>query len=86
MKVSGLTLFLAGLLMLGAVATAGLAYTYVRSMRSVGLLQSEAAVINRDRSVMQALAADAVEYSKHNPAIEPILQSVGIRIKPSASR
>jgi hypothetical protein len=34
--------------------------------------------VNRNRALFQALANDAIEYSKRNPAIDPILQSVGI--------
>jgi hypothetical protein len=81
MKTNGLTVFLVGLLLAGSVATASLAYVYVRSMQNVGKLQVQVAVINRDRSLIQSLASEAVDYSKRNPSIEPILQSVGISIK-----
>jgi hypothetical protein len=38
-------------------------------------------VINRNRALVSALAGDMVEYSRRNPAIDPILESVGIRAR-----
>ena len=35
--------------------------------------------VNRNRALMQQFAAQAVEYSRRNPQILPILESVGIR-------
>ena len=83
MRKSALTNLLVGLAALSVVATAGLASYYVRSVQKLNRLQFQVAVINRNRSLVNALANEAMEYSKRNPAIDPVLQSVGIRPKGS---
>lgn len=52
--------------------------TYVYSKRGRAL-QVKAVHINNTRLVMDALAKDALEYSTRQPAIDPILISVGIK-------
>jgi hypothetical protein len=46
-----------------------------------GPLQKAAAEINAGRPIVQALMNEAVEYSKKNASIDPILQSIGINIR-----
>lgn len=82
MRGNGLTNLLVGLVALTVVATAGLALYYVRCVQKLNRLQFQTAVVNRNRNVVNSLASEAVEYSKRNPAMEPVLQSVGIRPKP----
>ncbi|MBM3834442.1 MAG: hypothetical protein FJ403_14465 [Verrucomicrobia bacterium] len=85
MKNNSLATFLVALLALSVAATAVLSYTYVQSMRRLQFLQAHGNQINQSRQMLQRLVTDAVEYSKHNPAIEPILESVGIHVKPDAA-
>jgi hypothetical protein len=59
----------------------GLAVRFAWLVRDVQTLQVKSAVAQRDRNLVAALANDAFEYSKRNPAILPILESVGIRLK-----
>jgi hypothetical protein len=73
-----LTYFLVALLLLTVLATAGLTIYYVRKVRSWNMLQLQTAVISRNRTLANSLLNDAIEYSKRNPAIDPILQSVGV--------
>ena len=40
-----------------------------------------ATAINNWQNTVKALALDCIEYSKRNPAMEPLLQSVGVRSK-----
>jgi hypothetical protein len=77
-----LTKLLVGLVVLSVLATSGLAFLYVRSVQKMNRLQLQAALVNRNRALVNSLAAEAVEYSKRNPAIDPVLQSVGIKPKP----
>lgn len=42
-------------------------------------LQPKAANYNQNNIRMQAVARDVLEYSKRNPAIDPILRSVGLK-------
>ncbi len=42
-------------------------------------LRPQVAQAENNRNLVNALANDALEYSKHNPAIDPILQSVGVK-------
>lgn len=77
-----LTKLLVGLVVLSVLATSGLAFLYVRSVQKMNQLQRQAAFVNRNRALVNSLAAEAVEYSKRNPAIDPVLQSVRIKPKP----
>ncbi len=83
MKNSPLTTILLGVLTVSALASVVLCWLYISNTRELRSLQSQANIINNNRAVMTALANDALEYSKKNPAIDPILESVGL--KPSKS-
>jgi hypothetical protein len=73
------TLLLATALLLGVTATAGLCYWYLQTIRQHQQAQEEVARINRNKALVQALATESVEYAKRNPAIIPVLQSMGMR-------
>lgn len=61
------------ILLLGAV------HTYARQMRA---LQPQVAFITQSRPMINALAAELIEYSKKNPSIDPILMSTGVKQAP----
>lgn len=42
-------------------------------------LQPQVANIQNYQNIVNALANEALEYSKHNPAIDPILEPVGLK-------
>jgi hypothetical protein len=79
MKKDPITTLLLILLTLCVAAIACVSFAFVSGMRTLHVLQMETANIARTRTVAQALAGDAIEYSKHNPAMLPLLRSVGIR-------
>ena len=85
MRNNVLTQLLVGLVALSVLATSGLAFYYVRSVQKLNRLQLQSAVINRNRGLVNSLATETLEYSKRNPAIDPVLQSVGIKPKPAGS-
>jgi hypothetical protein len=61
-----------------------LCWLYISNTRELRTLQAQAAQINNNRALINALANDAVEYSKTHPAIEPLLESVGLKTSKSA--
>ncbi len=79
MKNNSMTTILLGALTLSALASVVLCWLYISSTREWRSLQGQANIINNNRTLINALAADTVEYSKTHPAIEPILESVGLK-------
>ena len=69
-----LTLLLAISLVLSVIFC--LQYTF--QARELRRLSGQVNHINMYRNWMQSLAADCLQYSEKNPAINPILQSVGL--------
>jgi hypothetical protein len=80
MKQNPLATLLASLVLLGALAIAGLSYAYIRNARELRSLQFQASRINRDRAMFRELAMETVAYSNanRNPALDKILAEVGI--------
>lgn len=78
MKSNGLTTILNAVLAVTLLGCVFLSLQHFFLKRDFRRLNMEVTNINVRRSGVQALAADCVEYSKRNPAILPILQSVGI--------
>jgi hypothetical protein len=86
MNQSFFTTLLVGLLALAVLVTTGVALMQVRSVQKLSQLQVQAALINRNRALINSLASEALEYSKRNPAIDPLLQSFNIKPKPGAAQ
>ncbi len=82
MKNSSTTAVLLGLLAVSAVASALLSAFYIGNAREFRKLNSQVMFINQRTAAISSLANDALEYSKRNPAIDPILESVGAKPKP----
>jgi len=85
MKSNAMTTVLLGLLTLSALASVVLCLLFTTNTRQKNVLQSEATAIINKRTIVNALANDAVEYSKKNQAIDPILESVGYHLGKSTS-
>ena len=77
MKNSPLTTVLLGALTLSALASIGLCYGYISKSRQIHALHDQTVSMNNNRAVINALLNDTIEYSKRNPAIVPVLESVG---------
>jgi hypothetical protein len=84
MKTNQWGVILALTLVLAALATAWLFFSYVLLARKLPPLQAELLNINRNQAALQGLLSEAVEYSKRDPTIEPLLQSMGIRARTNA--
>ncbi len=83
MKNNPLITILLGVLTVSALLSVGLCWRYISNARELRMLQGQATLINNNRALINALAADVLEYSKKNTAINPILESV--HLKPTAS-
>src|SRR3954471_22883597 len=75
---SPLTTFLLAVLALSTVLSVVFCSLYVSSTRQLRLLQGQMTIINGRTTAITALANEAVEYSKRNPAIDPILEAIGL--------
>jgi Tfp pilus assembly protein PilX len=85
MKQRPLSLLLVALFALAALSTLALSVRYAWLVRRVQNLQAQAAVAQRDRNLVLTLANDAFEYGKRNPAILPVLETIGIRLRTAAT-
>jgi hypothetical protein len=79
MKNSPLITILLAAVCLTAVLVAGLALAYELHFRALRRLQPVVANAQNLQGAVNALATEALEYSKHNPAIDPILQAVNVK-------
>ena len=79
MKNNLATAILLGILAISAIASLVLCYQFIVNMREIRGLQNYVARINVRKTGINALVTDAVKYSETNPAINPILESVGAK-------
>ena len=79
MKSNSLAVALVGMLLVVGAFTAWFAVTFNLSYLQLRRLQTKAATYTNNRALVQTLAGDLVDYSKRNPAIDPILQSIGLK-------
>ena len=78
-------MILTGLLFVCAVTAGILAFLQGRNMREYRKLQGRAAYISTQRARAQAVLNEALEYSKRNPAIDPLLQALGAKPRPATA-
>lgn len=74
-----MALILVALIFCSALFSSLCVYLYVKGIVELRGLQAQAARVENSRNLLRALAAESVEYSKRNPAIDPLLQSVGLK-------
>jgi len=79
MKSNPVTSLLLAVLFVNAAFTALMTFNYVRSMRALQTLQVQRAAMTRELNIFNSLVNDTLEYSKRNPAVEPVLQSIGLK-------
>ncbi len=75
MKNNQIISVLVGILFITTGATCFLLVRYHSAHRKFQELQAE---LNTTRAFVQAISTDAVEYSKKNPAIDPILKTFNL--------
>jgi hypothetical protein len=82
MKNDPLTTALLGALLVSALLSLVFFERYIANTRELRTINSRAAYINNmnnNRSLLNALANDAIEYSKKNKDIDPLLESFGLK-------
>lgn len=70
--------------MISALASVGFCCAYIFKARELRSLQGQIAGIQNNRALIAAVANEALEYSKKNAAIDPILEGAGIKPKATA--
>ncbi len=85
MKNNPLGTLLVGLLLLAAVATLSLAAKYFFSVKELERVNAQYVALNNTLNTIQALANEAVEYGKRNPAIDPILFQFELKPRPGTT-
>jgi hypothetical protein len=85
MKNSPLPPLMVGVLLLIGLLTALFTIRYYFSLKELQRLQIEYARMTQRRNMIQSLANEAVEYSKSNSAIDPILFEFELKPKPGAA-
>ncbi|HYG36183.1 MAG TPA: hypothetical protein VEC99_15435, partial [Clostridia bacterium] len=81
MNKSPLTTGLLAVLAIVALWSVWLCWNYISSARELRNLQAQVNMINFRQAALTSLANDALEYSKHNSAIDPILETFNIKQK-----
>jgi hypothetical protein len=79
MKSNPLGPFLVGVFVACALVVAWLSLKYFFSMREFAKLNIRAVSINNTRTAVQSLANEAAEYSRRNPAIDPLLERFDVK-------
>jgi hypothetical protein len=79
MKNTPLMTILLGVLTVSALLSVVFCSLYISSTRELRSLQTQASFINNNRTIINALANDTLEYSKTHPAIDPVLESLGFK-------
>ncbi len=74
---------LVGLIFLWSLGSLLCVFLLTRSTSQLRGLQTQAARMESSRNFLRALATDCLEYSKKNPAINPVLISVGLNPMPA---
>ena len=79
MKNNPMTTVLLGVLTLSALASVVLCLLFTTNTRQKNLLQSQATAIMNKRTIVNALANDAMQYSTKNQAIDLLLESFNFK-------
>ena len=79
MKTSPLTTILLVLVAFAAFASLGLCWACVKNLSELNRLQTQEAMVMNNRTLVKSLANDALEYSKKNKDIDPILEAAKVK-------
>ena len=80
MKNDPITALLLAIMFGCGAAACVLTYQYVHSVSTIQVLQRQRIGINRELGAFQSMLNDALEYGKRNPAFEPTLQAIGVKL------
>ena len=85
MKQSPFIMFLLGALAISALLSVFFCAMYVGNIRELRALQNQVSIINNRGAGIMSLANDALEYSKHDSSIDPILEWAQLKQAKSAA-
>ncbi|MEP6662097.1 MAG: hypothetical protein ABJC04_00410 [Verrucomicrobiota bacterium] len=77
---------LAGLVVFCCILSTSFAFVFVKASKDLRVLQGRAASVESNRNFVRSIAVEAVEYSKRNPAIDPILQAARLKATPTSAK
>jgi len=83
MKKQPLILTLMVVLFINAVATPILSYRFIQITRELNRLKSQYNAVNGNTQLLQQMLSESIEYSKKNPALDPVLERIGVKAKPT---
>jgi len=82
---------LLGLLVASVLATVGLCYWYVRVLNYAQALQAQGqgfqrqlTIAGRNQEIVRGLVSEALNYSKRNANIDPVLYQLDLKARPGA--
>lgn len=85
MKTSPLTTVLLGLVGLSVLLSLALCFAHISADKELRVLKTQFNQVNQNRTAISGLVAESLEYSKRNPAINPILEQAGLKPKEGAA-
>jgi len=83
-KSNPLAVFLVTALFLSALASSWLSLWWFLGARELQGIEYQFQSLNRISSAMQSMINDAMEYSRRNPAIDPVLLQFDLKTRQSA--
>jgi hypothetical protein len=79
-----LSVLLVSLLFLSALTSCWFSIWWFWGARELQALEFQYQAMNQTSTAVQSLANDAIEYSRRNPAIDPLLQQFDLKARPSS--
>ena len=83
-KSNPLAVFLVTTLFLSALSSSWFSLWWFLGARELQSIEYQFQSLNRISSAMQSLANDAMEYSRRNPAIDPVLVQFDLKTRQTA--
>jgi hypothetical protein len=81
MKRDLVTSALALILLALSLATAAMGYKFFKMSHNYRLLQENIVQVNQRRALFQNMAVELNEYALRNPAMNPMLDQMGLRLR-----
>jgi hypothetical protein len=85
MKTNTINSVLTGVLAVSLVLSMVFAFQFLNLNRNVRLLSGQVNSINVYRSGVQQLLNDCLQYSERNPALTPLLETIGVKQSKAAA-
>lgn len=70
-------------LFLNAVVAPILSYRFIQITREQNRLKMQYNAVNGKTQLLQQLLSEALEYSRKDPTIDPLLEKIGVKTRPA---